>query len=70
MILPIMVTPTMIDPQHHRTPPTPDPVSFHLSRSFARRQAAEAGLETYAPTILGILGIELPAETGRDLREL
>jgi 2,3-bisphosphoglycerate-independent phosphoglycerate mutase len=52
---------------------TSNPVPFHLideaSRGVKLREGA--ALEDVAPTILGLLGLEKPAEmTGRDLREL
>lgn len=65
----------MIDPQtgQPHTAHTSNPVPFHLideaSRGVKLREGA--ALEDVAPTILGLLGIELPAEmTGRDLRDL
>ena len=64
----------MIDPttgQPH-TAHTTNLVPFHLideaSRGLKLREGA--ALEDVAPTILGLLGVEKPAEmTGRDLRE-
>ncbi|HEX7996949.1 MAG TPA: 2,3-bisphosphoglycerate-independent phosphoglycerate mutase [Pyrinomonadaceae bacterium] len=64
----------MIDPttgQPH-TAHTTNPVPFHLvdeaSRGLTLREGA--ALEDVAPTILGLLGVEQPAEmTGRDLRQ-
>ena len=50
---------------------TKNPVPFHLIDESANglRLRADGALEDVAPTILGILGIEKPAEmTGRDLR--
>lgn len=52
---------------------TTNPVPFHLIDESARgiRLREGGALEDVAPTILGILGIEKPAEmTGRDLREI
>ena len=52
---------------------TTNPVPFHLVDEEARGMTLRAGaaLEDVAPTILGLLGLEQPAEmTGRDLREL
>ncbi|MDQ6787017.1 MAG: 2,3-bisphosphoglycerate-independent phosphoglycerate mutase [Acidobacteriota bacterium] len=51
---------------------TTNPVPFHLidERTNAIKLREDGALEDVAPTILGILGIEKPAEmTGRDLRE-
>jgi 2,3-bisphosphoglycerate-independent phosphoglycerate mutase len=51
---------------------TSNPVPFHLIDDAARGLQLRAGgaLEDVAPTILGLMGIESPAEmTGRDLRE-
>jgi 2,3-bisphosphoglycerate-independent phosphoglycerate mutase len=65
----------MVDPhtgQPH-TAHTSNPVPFHLIDDASRGVKLREGgaLEDVAPTILGLLGIELPAEmTGRDLREL
>ena len=65
----------MVDPhtgQPH-TAHTSNPVPFHLidDASLGVKLREGGALEDVAPTILGILGIELPAEmTGRDLREL
>jgi 2,3-bisphosphoglycerate-independent phosphoglycerate mutase len=65
----------MIDPttgQPH-TAHTTNPVPFHLVDEAARglKLRDGAALEDIAPTILGLLGVEKPAEvTGRDLREL
>lgn len=53
------------------TSPTANPVPFHLidHTALGTRLAENGSLEDVAPTILGILGIEKPAEmTGRDLR--
>lgn len=50
---------------------TKNPVPFHLVDEHANglRLLTDGALEDIAPTILGILGIEKPAEmTGRDLR--
>ncbi len=50
---------------------TSNPVPFHLIDDAARGLQLRAGgaLEDVAPTVLGLLGIEQPAEmTGRDLR--
>jgi 2,3-bisphosphoglycerate-independent phosphoglycerate mutase len=51
---------------------TTNPVPFHLVDEAARglKLRGDAALEDVAPTILGLLGVEKPAEmTGRDLRE-
>jgi 2,3-bisphosphoglycerate-independent phosphoglycerate mutase len=51
---------------------TNNPVPFHLidARANGVKLRANGALEDVAPTILGILGLEKPAEmTGRDLRE-
>jgi 2,3-bisphosphoglycerate-independent phosphoglycerate mutase len=51
---------------------TSNPVPFHLIDDAARGLQLRAGgaLEDVAPTILGLMGIQSPAEmTGRDLRE-
>jgi 2,3-bisphosphoglycerate-independent phosphoglycerate mutase len=51
---------------------TTNPVPFHLVSEDARglKLRDGAALEDVAPTILGLLGVEKPAEmTGRDLRE-
>lgn len=51
---------------------TVNPVPFHLisSESDGLKLRVNGALEDVAPTILGILGLEKPAEmTGRDLRE-
>jgi 2,3-bisphosphoglycerate-independent phosphoglycerate mutase len=48
-------------------------VSFHLIDDAARGLKLHAGgaLEDVAPTMLGLLGLDKPAEmSGRDLREL
>jgi 2,3-bisphosphoglycerate-independent phosphoglycerate mutase len=64
----------MIDPttgQPH-TAHTSNPVPFHLVDEAARglKLRAGAALEDVAPTMLGLLDVEKPAEmTGRDLRE-
>ena len=52
---------------------TANPVPFHLVDDRAENIKLRSGgaLEDVAPTILGILQIEKPAEmTGRDLREI
>lgn len=65
----------MIDPltgQPH-TAHTSNPVPFHLIDEASRGLKLREGgaLEDIAPTILGLQGIEQPAQmTGRDLREL
>lgn len=50
---------------------TNNPVPFHLiDEQYDVRLRTNGALEDVAPTILGILGLEKPAEmTGRDLRE-
>jgi 2,3-bisphosphoglycerate-independent phosphoglycerate mutase len=51
---------------------TTNPVPFHLVDEASRGASLRSGgaLEDVAPTIIGLLGIEQPAEmTGRDLRE-
>lgn len=64
----------MIDPltgQPH-TAHTSNPVPFHLvdPDSVGVRLRTDGALEDVAPTILGLLGIDQPADmTGRDLRE-
>ena len=65
----------MIDLQtgHPHTAHTTNPVPFHLidEASVGLQLRDGAALEDVAPTILGLLGLEKPAEmTGRDLREL
>jgi 2,3-bisphosphoglycerate-independent phosphoglycerate mutase len=58
---------------HPHTAHTNNPVPFHLIDEGARglKLRGGAALEDVAPTILGLLGLEKPAEmTGRDLREL
>jgi 2,3-bisphosphoglycerate-independent phosphoglycerate mutase len=64
----------MIDPKTGgpHTAHTTNPVPFHLIDEASRGMKLREGgaLEDVAPTILGILGIEKPAEmTGRDLRK-
>jgi 2,3-bisphosphoglycerate-independent phosphoglycerate mutase len=65
----------MIDPatgQPH-TAHTTNPVPFHLidEDSLGVRLREDGALEDVAPTILGLLGLDQPAEmTGRDLREM
>ncbi|HEX6183964.1 MAG TPA: 2,3-bisphosphoglycerate-independent phosphoglycerate mutase, partial [Pyrinomonadaceae bacterium] len=65
----------MIDPttgQPH-TAHTSNPVPFHLidPDSLGVKLRPDGALEDVAPTILGLLGIEQPADmTGRDLRIL
>jgi 2,3-bisphosphoglycerate-independent phosphoglycerate mutase len=65
----------MIDPttgQPH-TAHTTNLVPFHLVDEASRGLKLREGgaLEDVAPTMLGLLGLEKPAEmTGRDLREL
>jgi len=64
----------MIDPKtgQPHTAHTTNPVPFHLvdEDSIGVKLRAEGALEDVAPTMLGLLGIEKPAEmTGRDLRE-
>jgi 2,3-bisphosphoglycerate-independent phosphoglycerate mutase len=52
---------------------TANPVPFHFidGRSAATRLRDDGTLADVAPTILGILGIEKPAEmTGSDLRHV
>ena len=64
----------MIDPttgQPH-TAHTNNPVPFHLidPDSLGVRLRADGALEDVAPTLLGLLGLDQPADmTGRDLRE-
>jgi 2,3-bisphosphoglycerate-independent phosphoglycerate mutase len=63
----------MIDLQtgHPHTAHTTNPVPFHLidEASVGLKLREGAALEDVAPTILGLLGLEKPAEmTGRDLR--
>jgi 2,3-bisphosphoglycerate-independent phosphoglycerate mutase len=65
----------MIDPEtgQPHTAHTSNPVPFHLIDEASRGLQLRAGgaLEDVAPTVLGYLGIEAPAEmTGRDLRKL
>ena len=64
----------MIDPKtgQPHTAHTTNPVPFHLiAEDFVGvRLRADGGLEDVAPTMLGLLGIDQPAEmTGRDLRD-
>jgi 2,3-bisphosphoglycerate-independent phosphoglycerate mutase len=65
----------MIDPttgQPH-TAHTTNPVPFHLidEDSLGLQLRPDGALEDVAPTILGLLGLDKPADmTGRDLREL
>jgi 2,3-bisphosphoglycerate-independent phosphoglycerate mutase len=64
----------MIDPKtgQPHTAHTLNPVPLHLIDEGARGLKLRAGgaLEDVAPTMLGLLGVEQPAEmTGRDLRE-
>jgi 2,3-bisphosphoglycerate-independent phosphoglycerate mutase len=65
----------MLDPhtgQPH-TAHTNNPVPFHLidSDSLGVKLRPDGALEDVAPTILGLLGLDQPADmTGRDLREL
>ena len=61
-----------LDTGQPHTAHTSNPVPFHLIDDAARGMQLRGGgaLEDVAPTILGLLGIELPEEmTGRDLRE-
>ena len=64
----------MIDPKtgQPHTAHTTNPVPFHLIDEASRGVKLREGgaLEDVAPTMLGLLGIEKPAEmTGRDLRD-
>jgi len=64
----------MIDPQtgEPHTAHTTNPVPFHLigEDQIGVKLCEDGALEDVAPTMLGLLGIEKPAEmTGRDLRE-
>ena len=64
----------MIDLQtgHPHTAHTTNPVPFHLidEASIGMKLREGAALEDVAPTMLGLLGLEKPAEmTGHDLRE-
>jgi 2,3-bisphosphoglycerate-independent phosphoglycerate mutase len=57
---------------HPHTAHTTNPVPFHLidEASVGMKLREGAALEDVAPTILGLLGVDKPAEmTGRDLRE-
>jgi 2,3-bisphosphoglycerate-independent phosphoglycerate mutase len=57
---------------HPHTAHTNNPVPFHLidEASIGQKLREGAALEDVAPTMLGLLGVEKPAEmTGRDLRE-
>ncbi|MDT5059625.1 MAG: 2,3-bisphosphoglycerate-independent phosphoglycerate mutase [Acidobacteriota bacterium] len=57
---------------HPHTAHTNNPVPFHLidEASIGMKLRDGAALEDVAPTMLGLLGLEKPAEmTGRDLRE-
>ena len=63
----------MFDPETGgpHTAHTTNPVPFHLIDEASRGLKLRAGgaLEDVAPTMLGLLGLEQPAEmTGRDLR--
>ncbi len=65
----------MIDPRtgQPHTAHTTNPVPFHLVDEASRglRLREDGALEDVAPTILGLLGLDQPAEmTGRDLRAL
>lgn len=65
----------MIDPRtgQPHTAHTTNPVPFHLIDEASRGLTLRAGgaLEDVAPTMIGLLGIEQPAEmTGRDLRKM
>jgi 2,3-bisphosphoglycerate-independent phosphoglycerate mutase len=65
----------MVDPKtgQPHTAHTTNPVPLHLIDEDSRGLKLRAGgaLEDVAPTILGLLGVDQPAEmTGRDLREL
>jgi 2,3-bisphosphoglycerate-independent phosphoglycerate mutase len=65
----------MVDPQtgQPHTAHTTNPVPFHLIDEASRGANLRSGgaLEDVAPTIIGLLGMEQPAEmTGRDLRQL
>jgi len=65
----------MIDPRtgDPHTAHTTNPVPIHLIDEASRGLKLREGgaLEDVAPTVLGLLGLEQPAEmTGRDLREL
>jgi len=65
----------MIDPRtgQPHTAHTTNPVPFHLIDEASRGITLRSGgaLADVAPTMIGLLGIEQPAEmTGRDLREI
>lgn len=65
----------MIDPTSGgpHTAHTTNPVPFHLidEESIGAKLREGGALEDVAPTLLGLLGLEKPAEmTGRDLREI
>jgi len=65
----------MVDPKtgQPHTAHTTNPVPLHLIDEDSRGLKLRAGgaLEDVAPTILGLLGVDQPAEmTGRDLRDL
>ena len=65
-----MIDPTTGSPH---TAHTTNPVPFHLidEESIGVQLRSGGALEDVAPTLLGLLGVEKPAEmTGRDLREL
>jgi 2,3-bisphosphoglycerate-independent phosphoglycerate mutase len=65
-----MIDPTTGGPH---TAHTTNPVPFHLidEASIGVKLRTGGALEDVAPTLLGLLGLEKPAEmTGRDLREL
>ena len=65
----------MIDPLtgNPHTAHTTNPVPFHLidEESVGMKLRTGGALEDVAPTLLGLIGVEKPAEmTGRDLREV
>ena len=65
----------MIDPKtgQPHTAHTTNPVPFHLidEGSIGGKLRAGGALEDVAPTMLGLLEIDQPAEmTGKDLREM